>query len=114
MLLDGPQLATRRGPKPSALSLSVGLHAALVAFMFFGPSLGWRAPRPQPKNAYQQLIAGSEKKLVWYNFHDKLPQVSPLERKGISRPPRSDTKQAKQTIVANPPRAKKAKQMVYL
>jgi TonB family protein len=114
MLFDAQPGTGRRGPKPSALAGSVGLHSALVAWMFFGPSPGSRTPAEPAKNPYQQLIAGNEKKLVWYNFRDKLPQVSPLERHGISRPPRSDMKTSKQTIVANPPRAKKAKQMVYL
>ena len=114
MLLDSPQIGTTRGPQPKALTASLVLHAALIGWMFFGPSLGGPAPQQPQKNAYQQLIAGSEKKLVWYSFKDKLPEVSPLERKGISQPPRSDTKAAKQTIVANPPRAKRAKQMVYL
>ena len=50
----------------------------LVGWMFFGPSLGSRPPEPR-KNIYQQLIEPNEKKLVWYNFRDKLPEVSPLE-----------------------------------
>src|SRR5205085_1982227 len=56
----------------------------------------------------------NEKKLVWYSFRDKLPQVSPLERHGMSRPPRTDRTTAQQTIVANPKRTAKSKQMVYL
>src|SRR5579871_3867861 len=110
MLLDSPQIGTTRGPQPKALTGSLALHAALIGWMFFGPSLGTCTPQQAPKNAYQELIAGNEKKLVWYNFRDKLPEVSPLERHGISQPPRSQAKSAKQTIVANPPGAKKEKQ----
>src|SRR4051794_38799593 len=99
MLLDAPQVGSGRlGPTPTALAGSVGIHVALVAWMFFGPSLQTR-PAAAPKNLYQEVIEPQEKKLVWYNFRDKLPQVSPLERKGVSRPPKSDTKTKQQTIV---------------
>ena len=114
MLLDALQSGPRSTrPKPSALAGSVALHTALVLWMFFGPSLGGRAPE-QPKNLYQQVVAGNEKKLVWYKFRDKLPEVSPLERHGVSKPPRAEIKSDKQTVVANPPKAKRSKQMVYL
>jgi TonB family protein len=114
MLLDAQHSTRRRtGPSPSSLVGSVGLHVVLIGWMFFGPSLGGRPPQPA-KNIYQQLIEPNEKKLVWYSFRDKLPQVSPLERHGISRPPRTERTTEKQTIVANPRRADKSKQMVYL
>ena len=103
----------RPGPSPVSLALSLAFHASLIGWMFFGPSLGTRAPEPE-KNIYQQLIAPNEKKLVWYSFKDKLPQVSPLERRGVSRAPRTESKTDKQTIVANARRRSKAKQMVYL
>jgi TonB family protein len=114
MLLDDHQTGKRRaGPSPSSLAGSVALHGAVVAWMFFGPSLGTGAPQ-RPKTLYQELIAGNEKKLVWYNLRDKLPQVSPIERHGVSRLPRAETQTGRQAIVANPPKAKKAEQMVYL
>jgi hypothetical protein len=114
MLLDAQNSTRRRtGPSPSSLVGSVGLHVLLIGWMFFGPSLSDRPPQPA-KNIYQQLIEPNEKKLVWYNFRDKLPQVSPLERHGISRPPRTDRTTEKQTIVSNPRQPDKSKQMVYL
>jgi TonB family protein len=113
MLLDAQHKPRSLGPSPSSLAGSVGLHVLLVTWMFFGPSISSRPPAP-PKNIYQQLIEPNEKKLVWYNFRDKMPEVSPLQRHGISRPPRSDQKTEKQTIVSNPQRAGKSKQMVYL
>jgi len=113
MLLDAQDGKRRSGPSPTSLASSVALHTLLVSWMFFGPSVSGKPPAP-PKNIYQQLIEPNEKKLVWYNFRDKLPQVSPLERHGISRPPRTDRKAEKQTIVSNSRRAGKSKQMVYL
>jgi TonB family protein len=114
MLLDAQDGKRGIGPSPTSLTSSVGLHVLLVGWMFFGPSLsGTRPPEPQ-KNIYQQLIEPNEKKLVWYNFKDKLPQVSPLQRHGPSRPPRTDRKTDRQTIVANPRNPGKSKQMVYL
>ena len=103
----------RLGPSPASLASSVVLHASLIGWMFFGPSLS-TSPTPPEKNIYQQLIEPNEKKLVWYNFKEKLPEVSPLERRGISRPPRTQRRTDKQTIVANSRKPGKAKQMVYL
>src|SRR5206468_68234 len=91
MLLDTQDAKHAIGPTASSLVSSVVLHSALVGWMFFGPSLGGRPPEPA-RNVYQQLIEPNEKKLVWYSFRDKLPRVSPLERHGMSRPPRTDRK----------------------
>jgi len=102
MLLDPQDAKHALGPSPRSLVCSVGLHAALIGWMFFGPSLGGGRPPEPTKNIYQQLIEPNEKKLVWYNFKDKLPQVSPLERHGMSRPPRTERKTEQQTIVRIP------------
>src|SRR5689334_17269110 len=114
MLLDAQDAKRAVGPSPRSLVCSVGLHVALIGWMFFGPSLGGGRPPEPTKNIYQQLIEPNEKKLVWYNFRDKLPQVSPLKREGVSRPARTDRTTEKQTIVSNPRHAGKSKQMVYL
>jgi TonB family protein len=102
----------RTGPAATSLAGSVGLHVALIGWMFFGPKLEF-TPEQKPQSTYQQLIAPQEKKLVWYSFRNKLPEVSPLERRGISREPRAERKTA-QTIVAKPPKAPRANQMVWL
>src|SRR5947209_6168226 len=114
MLLDVQYGSRGAGPTPKSLAGSVGLHTLLIGWMFFGPSLGGGLPPVPPKNIYQQLIEPNEKKLVWYNFREKMPQVSPLERHGSSRPPKTEQRTDKQTIVSNPRRRGKTKQMVYL
>src|SRR6476659_1428682 len=112
-MLNAPQDGKRFGPSPSSLVGSITLHSVLIGWMFLGPQFAARPPAPE-KNIYQQLIEPNQKKLVWYNFREKLPEVSPLERRGISSPPRADKRAGKQTNVSNPRKNSKAKQMVYL
>src|SRR5262249_2844424 len=68
MLLNPP--ATRRGPRAAPVAFSLTVHLTVLAAVAFGP-------RPAKReSAYQREIAPNEKKLVWYHFRDKLPDVS--------------------------------------
>ena len=86
------------GPRPKPFAVSLILHATAFSVAVFGPAPG---PVKKPKSVYEQVFAANEKKLVWYRFNSKLPEVSPLERRGISQPPRAESKAA-QTIVSRP------------
>jgi hypothetical protein len=80
---------------------------SLVALVAFSPR-----PSPKPQSAYQREIAPHEKKLVWYRFNDKLPEVSPPKQAAIPRRPRALFKHPAQTIVAKSTRPDPAKQMI--
>lgn len=72
-----------------------------------------RRPGTRPKSPYEQLIAPYEKRLVWYKFKEKLPEVSSAERPVLSKAPRASTNRSAQTIVAKPQRAAAAKQLIW-
>ena len=80
---------------------------ALLALVAFSPP-----PAPKPKSAYLREIAPHEKKLVWYKFNEKLPEVSPPKQAAQPRPPRAIAKHPTQTIVAKSSRPKPAKQII--
>ena len=58
--------------------------------------MGGRGPvREEPKSLYAQAIAPHASKLVWYNFREKLPDVSPTAARRPKKPPRADVKIAR-------------------
>ncbi len=106
MIFSGQPIVQRPRFGPVAFSLCV--HFALLTLLMV------RANLPAPsKNAYQQLIAGKEPRLLWYKFREKLPDVKPVEHQGDKRPPKADVKLAKQNIISSPKDAPKARQMVW-
>jgi TonB family protein len=94
-----------------SFAASLGLHAFVFWFFVLAPA-AQREPESK-KSLYAQVFAPHEKTLIWDRFRDKLPEVSPLERKGVSRTPRADVA-SRQTIVARPERAQRSKQMIWL
>ncbi|HTM48165.1 MAG TPA: TonB family protein [Bryobacteraceae bacterium] len=96
-----------RGPRPAPIAVSLVAHMSLLATVALGP-----APAPKAQSAYQREIAPHEKKLVWYRFNEKLPEVSPTESKADPRPPRALVKHPKQTIVSRAPKADPATQTI--
>jgi TonB family protein len=62
----------------------------------------------------ETVFKAQERKLVWYRLGEKLPEVSPAESKGSRRPPRIETKQDRQTVVARAKDAPSARQMTWL
>ena len=89
-----------------------------ASLLTHGLILGWVASgRPAPEETqtlYKQVIAPHASKIIWYNFRDKLPQVSPAEPLPASKPPRADVKIATQEIVAGSPKSPRARQFVWL
>ena len=81
---------------------------SLLAAIAFGPAKpGKRA------SLYAREIAPHEKKLVWYRFNDKLPDVSPPEPEDRSEAVRAEAVNPRQTIVSRSPRNDPDKQMTF-
>jgi TonB family protein len=100
--------AASRGPKLGPIVVSLIAHMSVLALVAFGPR-----PEPKQESLYRREIAPREKKLVWYRFSKKLPEVSPPRQKAAAaRPPRADVKHPDQTIVSTPPKSSPAKQTI--
>jgi TonB family protein len=98
-------VASHTGPRPAPVGVSLTVHMGLLAAVAFGPA-GVR----KQESTYRREIAPQEKKLVWYRFNDKLPDVSPT-KPADAEPPRAEAKNPSRTIVSRSPRNDPAKQM---
>jgi TonB family protein len=78
--------------------------------MILGPPLASPEPR---KSIYEQEIKPNEKKIVWYNLREKLPDISPPNAPADLRPPRAKHV-AKQTIVSGPKDDDGATQRIWM
>ncbi|HTQ56860.1 MAG TPA: TonB family protein [Bryobacteraceae bacterium] len=100
-------MAGRFRPAPFAFSL-----------LIHGSILGWVASGPvyeKPKSLYTLEIKPHISKVIWYDFRQKLPDVSPEPKPAPApvKPPRAETKIASQEIVAGPPKAPHAPQLIW-
>jgi len=87
-----------------------------VSLLTHGLVLAWLASGPvqeEPQSLYAQAIAPHASKLVWYDFRQKLPDVSPAAALRPAKPPRADVKLASQEIVAATAEARRARQFVW-
>ena len=89
-------------PRPVPFFVSLLTHGIILAWVASGPV------REEPNPLYKQLIAPHKSKLVWYNFREKLPDVSPTALHAPAKPPRIDVKLADHEIVAGSPKAPRA------
>ena len=94
-------------PRPAPFAVSLLTHGLILAWVASGPV------REEPKSLYAQAIAPHASKLVWYNFREKLPNVSPTAARRPATPPRADVKTASQEIVAASAEARRARQFVW-
>lgn len=94
-------------PRPAPFAVSLLTHGVILAWVSSGPV------REEPKSLYAQAIAPHASKLIWYNFRQKLPDVSPATARAPAKPPRADVKIAAQEIVAASPKAPRARQFVW-
>ncbi len=109
MLIRPDVPAARMGPRAGPVAVSLALHAAVLGCVVTGS-----APvRERPYSVYRERIFPNRDKLVWYSFRSRLPEISPLERQGRSRPPRVDVKTPEQTIASSVPGAIRAPQMIW-
>ncbi len=105
-------LPASRGPRPGPLLLSAAGHAAVFLLAVAGPPSGGSVRKPA--GVLETVFKAQERKLVWYRLGEKLPEVSPAESTGSRRPPRIETKQDRQTVVARAKDAPVARQMTWL
>jgi|HubBroStandDraft_1064217.scaffolds.fasta_scaffold03503_5 TonB family protein len=94
-------------PRPAPFAVSLLTHGLLLVWVASGPV------REKPASLYAQAIAPHVNKLVWYNFREKLPDVSPTAVRAPAKPPRADVKLPSQQIVAGAAKAPRARQFVW-
>jgi TonB family protein len=93
--------------RPGPFAFSLLIHGSILAWVASGPLY------EKPKSLYAQAIAPHASKVIWYDFHQKLPDVSPAPRPAPAEPPRAETKIASQEIVAGSSKAPHAQQFVW-
>jgi hypothetical protein len=102
------KLPTR--PRPLGFCCSLVLHAAVFAFL-----LSPRSESPELHNVYTSLIAPlkQDHKLIWYQFKEKLPEVSPANPTQEQAARVRTLEKARQQIVTAP-QADPGKQLVWI
>lgn len=93
--------------KPVGFALSLCAHAIFFVWVA-GPAWPSRSP-----SEYDQVIRPRETKLVWYNFKQKLPDVSPAHQSVNADKPLLAKTVARQSIVSAPKDAPDARQMIF-
>ncbi|MEO8597888.1 MAG: energy transducer TonB [Candidatus Solibacter sp.] len=83
---------TRRGPLSFAVSGC--LHGGVLAWVMFSGAVP-----PRAQSIYDQEIRPHEKKIVWYNLREKLPEISSPRTQADARPARARVKSA-QTMIS--------------
>jgi TonB family protein len=91
--------------KASSLGLSACLHGSVLAWVALGPVI----PQGPPPSLYDQAIRNH--KIVWYNLHERLPDISPAERHD-PRPLRARVK-APQHLVAGKQETQRPPQLIW-
>ena len=94
-------------PRLATFAVSLATHGLILAWVASGPV------REKPQPLYAQTIAPHASKLVWYDFREKLPDVSPARARRPAKPPRAKVKLATQEIVAHSAQARPARQFVW-
>jgi hypothetical protein len=94
--------------RPASFGVSLGLHALIVAILFFNPT---RVPSEET-TLYRDIIQPQSHKIIFYKFHKKLPEVNAARKMGTSLRPRG-TELSRQTMIAMSPNAKSDKQFIW-
>ena len=76
--------------------VSAGIHGSVLAWVALGPV--WPAPVKSP-SLYDEVVRANERRIVWYNLRDRLPDVDPATVHKDARPPRARVPAAR-TVVA--------------
>jgi hypothetical protein len=84
------------------------LHSAVVVLLFSVPSTNQR----DENTAYKELIQPQVHKLIWYDFHKKLPDVSAAKKVGTS-PEARGAELSKQVIIAASPNPISKQQFIW-
>jgi len=82
--------------RPISFTLSAWVHGGILAWVALGHT---GSLRERPRTLYEQEIRPNEKRIIWYNLRDRLPDVAPTPARTAARPPRA-LRKFEQTIVA--------------
>jgi hypothetical protein len=94
--------------KPVSFVLSAAFHGAVVAIMALAPTREESAE----DRIYEEVIRPQERKLIWYDFRKKLPDVTPPVSLGNAPHPRGIVI-SKEAIVAASPKPKSSRQFIW-
>lgn len=86
---------TSRLRNPAPFVVSVCVHGGILFWLVLDASL----PAAPPRTLYDQEIRPHEKKIVWFNLRDKLPEVAPSVSREDRLPSRARVKSG-QTLLA--------------
>ena len=95
--------------KPTSFLTSLTIHAALVALLF-----GITSGHPQRINRplYETEIKPNEKKIVWYNFRETIPNLPATKKIGTAKNPQGKVV-SPQIVIATSKEATKSQQFIW-
>jgi hypothetical protein len=96
--------------KPTSFLTSLTVHAALVSLLF-GVTSG-RPPRSINRPLYETEIKPNEKKIVWYNFRETVPNLPATKKIGTAKNPQGKVV-SPQIVIATSKEATKSKQFIW-
>jgi hypothetical protein len=96
--------------KPTSFLTSLTVHAALVSLLF-GVTSG-RPPRSTNRPLYETEIKPNEKKIVWYNFRETVPNLPATKKIGTAKNPQGKVV-SPQIVIVTSKEATKSKQFIW-
>src|ERR1700686_3691183 len=93
----------------TSFAASACLHGGILVWVAFGPGL---TPPEPARPIYEREIRPNEKKIIWYNLREKLPEVAPADAHPDPRPPRARVK-FDQTMVSGARDDRRPPQMIW-
>jgi hypothetical protein len=95
--------------KPASFLVSASLHGLVMAMLLLMPTRPPRVNRP----VYETEIKPYEKKIIWYNFRQTVPNLPATRKIGSSKDPQGQTV-SPQIVIATSKDATKSKQFIWL
>jgi TonB family protein len=99
---------SRHVRRAGSFTISAFVHGTVLAWVALGPLI----PKGERPNLYEQAIQPNERRIVWYNLKQQLPEITPAERKHDPQPPRA-LRRAPQTLVAGKEELLRPPQLIW-